>query len=65
MTENYLHPAIPRIQCPRCGCIMRLAKSEPSPSERATDRLTFECACGFTYEQTERARTYGKLQETL
>ena len=52
-----LHPSIPRIDCPQCGRTMRLAISEPELNDDHTDRFTFECLCGFTYHQSERART--------
>lgn len=51
-----LHPAISRIQCPRCGNIMRLARIEPTFDARQS-ATTFDCSCGFTYQQSERART--------
>jgi transposase-like protein len=47
--------SIPHIQCPRCGTIMRLARVEPS-FQGMPQTATFECHCGFTYQQTERAR---------
>jgi hypothetical protein len=50
-----MHPSIPRIQCPRCGTIMRLARIEP-PFQAAPETATFECQCGFTYRQSDRAR---------
>lgn len=50
-----LHPAIPRISCPKCGNTMRLAKIEPEPHGHG-EMMTFDCQCGFTYTQSERTR---------
>jgi RNase P subunit RPR2 len=52
-----LHPSIPRIQCPRCGILMRLAKVEPEANDSHSSRMTLECQCGFAYHQSERARS--------
>jgi hypothetical protein len=54
-----LHPpepqslAVPRVMCPQCGKRMRLRKIEPAgePPRRA-EKSTFDCACGFVYDQT-------------
>jgi hypothetical protein len=54
-----LHPpepdarAIQRVMCPECGERMRLVKVEPAgePPRRA-EKSTFECSCGFHYDQT-------------
>ena len=45
-------PLIPKVECPRCREIMRLALMEPaalSPLKR--DALVFQCTCGFSYKQ--------------
>lgn len=49
-------PVIPRVQCPRCGSIMRLAQIEPEPKTSRIQRVTFDCGCGFTYRMSERVR---------
>jgi hypothetical protein len=45
---------IPKITCPRCGELMRLARVEPDTDKAA--RLMFDCDCGFEYQMSERAR---------
>ena len=49
-------PSIPRIQCSRCGTIMRLARIEPDPTVSQSSLMIFDCQCGFAYQQSERAR---------
>jgi hypothetical protein len=45
---------IPVIICPRCGKQMRLAEVDPEPGD--TDRLIFDCDCGFEYQMSQRVR---------
>jgi RNase P subunit RPR2 len=58
-TNDMQHEAVqyhtPKITCPRCGTIMRLARVEQVPKQEA--RLIFDCNCGFEYRMSERART--------
>ena len=54
-----MHPSIPRIQCPRCGTIMRLARVEPATISDQDRITTFDCECGFIYQQDDRARAAG------
>lgn len=56
LNEAPKHSVIPRIQCPRCGAIMRLAKIEPDLNTCHVHRITFDCGCGFTYRLNERVR---------
>ena len=35
---------------------MRFAKLEPDPRKPYTDRMSFDCSCGFVYQQSDRAR---------
>lgn len=56
-TQTPLHPAIPRVHCPRCGAIMRLARIDPSEDDSRRERTTFECDCGFMYQQTDPIRS--------
>jgi RNase P subunit RPR2 len=50
-----LHPAIPRVLCPRCGTVMRLAEIEPEDTGRG-DVTIFDCDCGFEYRMSSSAR---------
>jgi hypothetical protein len=45
----------PKITCPRCSTIMRLARIEQAPNQEA--RLVFDCTCGFEYRMWERVRS--------
>jgi len=47
-----LHPAIPRVMCPDCGCNMHLDRMEPTAGERRADKVSFRCDCGFELQQT-------------
>ncbi len=51
--ERTLHPAIPRVTCPRCGSLMRLAQIGPAFADDG-ETETFDCTCGFTYNHTIR-----------
>ena len=54
--SSHQQPSIPRVQCPRCGAIMRLAIVDHRGDDQP-DQMTFDCQCGFVYHgQTERAR---------
>jgi hypothetical protein len=44
----------PKITCPGCSKIMRLARVEQEPDEEA--QLLFDCDCGFEYRMSERAQ---------
>jgi RNase P subunit RPR2 len=57
-----LHPSIPRVQCPRCGKPMRLASVDPDLTSDRPDQMTFDCECGFVYQQSERARSETRLE---
>jgi len=35
---------------------MQFVKMEPDPNKPESGRMTFDCSCGFTYEQSERVR---------
>ena len=48
----------PKVTCPQCGTRMRLASIEPEKSDHQ-NRMTFDCACGFEYRMSERARVRG------
>jgi hypothetical protein len=50
-TDQKSHPSIPRVLCPRCGTLMRLATVEPEQTENR-ERMTFACDCGFDYRQS-------------
>jgi hypothetical protein len=58
-SSNQQHPLIPRVQCPQCGMIMRLARIEPERDESHSSRMMFDCECEYVYQQTERARAGG------
>jgi hypothetical protein len=53
-----IHLSIRRIQCPCCGRHMRLTKIEAS-FQSLPEIASYECKCGFSYEQTDRARASG------
>jgi lysyl-tRNA synthetase class I len=44
----------PKITCPRCSKIMRLARVEQEPDKETG--LLFDCDCGFEYRMSERAQ---------
>lgn len=44
---------IPSIICPICSRLMRLKTLEAS--EDGSERMTFECVCGFDYRQSQEA----------
>ncbi|MDI3470618.1 MAG: hypothetical protein OJF62_002681 [Pseudolabrys sp.] len=50
-----LHPAIPRVICPRCGTTMRLAGIEPDDIGRG-EVTVFDCDCGFEYRMSASVR---------
>lgn len=50
-----LHPAIPRVTCPRCGTTMRLAGIEPDDIGRG-EVTVFDCDCGFEYRMSASVR---------
>jgi hypothetical protein len=56
---DFLHQSIPRVQCPCCGAIMRLARIDPGPSNSRPGKMTFDCECGFVYQQSARVRAGG------
>lgn len=49
--DEDLHPAIPRVQCPRCG--LRLSRGIAEPLENIL--LIFECSCDFEYRMSAAA----------
>lgn len=56
-----LLPPLPTVTCPVCGARMRLATIQPRSmvTTSAVDSgstITFDCACGFTYRQSDEAR---------
>lgn len=54
ISDDELHPSIPRVLCPRCGERMRLAAVDAKAHDHAT--LKYDCGCGFTYNMSARAR---------
>jgi len=42
------------VLCPQCLTYMRLAKIEPDPNNAQITMMSFDCACGFVYQQSER-----------
>jgi hypothetical protein len=47
------HSSIPRVLCPRCGTMMRLAEVD---SDHDQERLRFDCACAFEYRMSRTAQ---------
>jgi len=47
------HPAVPRIVCPRCGDLMRLAQTSAEMDK--PDIMDFDCECGFEYQMSAKA----------
>lgn len=45
------HPSIPRVMCPRCGTLMRLAEVEPGDKD-GHDVMKFDCDCSFEYRMS-------------
>jgi hypothetical protein len=50
-----LHPSIPRVQCPQCGAIMRLARITASQDGTGATTI-FDCECSFVYQCSEREK---------
>jgi len=48
------HPAVPRVVCPRCGDLMRLAQTSTETDK--PDLMDFDCECGFEYQLREGKR---------
>ena len=51
--DTKLHPAIPRVLCPKCGKAMRLVELEPT--QRDGDKMVFDCSCGYEHEMPVRS----------
>ena len=58
--DQSIQALTPKATCPQCGTRMRLAFIEPEKSDHH-NRMTFDCACGFEYRMSERARTGASL----
>lgn len=57
-----MHPAIPRVLCPRCASTMRLAEVT---SEEDRERMKFDCACGFEYQMSSRVQSERRPQQAV
>jgi hypothetical protein len=53
-SSHDLDPAIPRVLCPSCGRMMRLA--QVGPDVTGQEQMKFDCACGFEYQLSSAAQ---------
>lgn len=51
--SHTMHPAIPRVLCPRCGNLMRLAEVSAQIDKPST--MEFDCECDFKYHMSSNA----------
>lgn len=45
------HPSIPRVLCPHCGTVMRLAEINPG-NDNNEQVMRFDCDCNFEYRMS-------------